>query len=164
LRLFRKRSVAHATDSASTLSLPRVRMGLLTKLNLLTIGLIFLTAIGTTGFYVWQQWRDETADLRQRGASALAMLTELSEFGLYNNNRAYLEAILASLSTEGDIAYAAIVFRRHHPVLIIVGEGALEVFDSIVGEQLVVKLAYCAPKLTRHVECIVSDLVCHRRN
>jgi len=112
LRLFRKRSVAHATDSASTLSLPRVRMGLLTKLNLLTIGLIFLTAIGTTGFYVWQQWRDETADLRQRGASALAMLTELSEFGLYNNNRAYLEAILASLSTEGDIAYAAVVDRK----------------------------------------------------
>jgi hypothetical protein len=112
LRLFRKRSVAHATDSASALSLPRVRMGLLTKLNLLTIGLIFLTAIGTTGFYVWQQWRDETADLRQRGASALAMLTELSEFGLYNNNRAYLEAILASLSTEGDIAYAAVVDRK----------------------------------------------------
>ena len=72
-------------------------MGLLTKLNLLTIGLIFLTAIATTGFYVWQQWRDETTDLRQRGAAALAMLAELSEFGLYTNNRAYLEAILESL-------------------------------------------------------------------
>ena len=56
-------------------------MGLLTKLNLLTIGLIFLTAIATTGYYVWQQWRDETSDLRQRGATALAMLAELSEFG-----------------------------------------------------------------------------------
>jgi hypothetical protein len=90
MRLFRKRSVAPATDSASALSLPRVRMGLLTKLNLLTIGLIFLTAIGTTGFYVWQQWRDETADLRQRGTTVLAMLSELSEFGLYTGNRAYL--------------------------------------------------------------------------
>src|SRR3982751_1788154 len=83
-----------AGDSASSLSLPRVRMGLLTKLNLLTVSLIFLTAAATTGFYVWQQWRDETADLRQRGASALIMLSELSEFGLYTGNRAYLEAIL----------------------------------------------------------------------
>ena len=116
MKLFRKRSVTHATDSASALSLPRVRMGLLTKVNLLTIGLIFLTAIGTTGFYVWQQWRDETADLRQRGASALAMLSELSEFGLYTGNRAYLEAILASLPTGGDIAYAAIVDRKGETV------------------------------------------------
>ena len=37
------------------------------------------------------------------------MLSELSEFGLYTNNRAYLEAILESLSAEGDIAYAVIV-------------------------------------------------------
>jgi diguanylate cyclase (GGDEF)-like protein len=118
MKLFRKRSVAPATDTASALSLPRVRMGLLTKLNLLTIGLIFLTAIGTTGFYVWQQWRDETADLRQRGATALAMLSELSEFGLYTNNRAYLEEVLASLATEGDIAYAAIVDRKGEAVAV----------------------------------------------
>ena len=112
MRLFRRRSTPLATDSTASLSLPRVRMGLLTKLNLLTIGLIFLTAIATTGYYVWQQWRDETADLRQRGATALAMLAELSEFGLYTGNRAYLEAILESLSGEGDIAYAVIVDHK----------------------------------------------------
>ena len=112
MKLFRRHLTPLATDSASSLSLPPVRMGLLTKLNLLTIGLIFLTAIATTGFYLWQQWRDENNDLRQRGATALAMLAELSEFGLYTNNRAYLEAILESLSTEGDIAYAVIVDRK----------------------------------------------------
>jgi diguanylate cyclase (GGDEF)-like protein len=118
MMLFRRRSVARATESASALSLPRVRMGFLTKLNLLTIGLIFLTAAGTTGFYVWQQWRDETADLRQRGASALLMLSELSEFGLYTGNRAYLEAILSSLPAEGDIAYAAVVDRSGETVAV----------------------------------------------
>ena len=40
------------------------------------------------------------------------MLAELSEFGLYTDNRAYLEAILESLSAEGDIAYAVIVDRK----------------------------------------------------
>jgi diguanylate cyclase (GGDEF)-like protein len=112
MKVFRRRATPHATDSTASLNVPRVRMGLLTKLNLLTIGLIFLTAIATTGYYVWQQWRDETADLRQRGATALAMLAELSEFGLYTNNRAYLDAILESLSAQGDIAYAVIVDRK----------------------------------------------------
>ncbi len=112
MRLFRRHLTPLATDSASSLNLPPVRMGLLSKLNLLTIGLIFLTAIATTGFYVWQQWRDENSDLRQRGATVLSMLAELSEFGLYSNNRAYLEAILESLSAEGDIAYAVIIDRN----------------------------------------------------
>jgi len=118
MSLFRKRSLPQASEPGSALSLPPVRMGLLTKLNLLTVALIFLTAAGTTGFYVWQQWRDETADLRQRGASALVMLSELSEFGLYTANRAYLEAVLASLPAEGDIAYAAIVDRKGDTVAV----------------------------------------------
>ena len=112
MRLFRRRPARQPADTASAFNLPRVRMGLQTKLNLLTIGLIFLTAIATTGFYVWQQWRDETTDLRQRSASALMMLAELSEFGLYTGNRTYLQAILENLSAEGDIAYAVIVDRQ----------------------------------------------------
>ena len=84
-------------------------MGLLTKLNLLTIGLVFLTAFATTGFYFGQQWRDENNELRQHGSTALKMLAELTEFGLTTNNGAYLDAILGSLSADGDIAYAVVV-------------------------------------------------------
>ena len=76
MKLFRRRAAPLASEATTSLTLPRVRMGLLTKLNLLTIGLIFLTAIATTGYYEWQQWRDETNDLRRRGANALAMLAE----------------------------------------------------------------------------------------
>jgi len=116
MKLFRRHLAPLATDTTSSLNLPRVRMGLLSKLNLLTIGLIFVTAIATTGFYLGQQWRDETAELRRRGATALAMLAELSEFGLYTGNRAYLDAVLDSLSADGDIAYAAIVDARREPI------------------------------------------------
>ena len=108
MRLFRKQRTPSAPDTASALSLPPVRMGLLTKFNLLTIGLIFLTAAAITGFYVWDQWRDEKSDLRQRTATSLVMLTEMSEFGLRTNNRAYLEAVLEGLAAEGDVAYAVI--------------------------------------------------------
>ena len=67
-----------------------------------------VTAIATTGFYVWQQWSDETSDMRRRSSTVLMMLAELSEFGLYTDNRSYLQAILEGLSAEGDMAYAVI--------------------------------------------------------
>ena len=118
MKLFRRHLAPLAADSASSFNLPRVRMGLLTKLNLLTIGLVFLTAFATTGFYLWQQWRDDNNDLRRRGSTALTMLAELAEFGLNTNNRAYLEAILESLSTEGDIAYAVVVDAKRETIAV----------------------------------------------
>ena len=62
-----------ATDSISPLNLPPVQMGLLTKLNLLTVGLIFLTAIATTGLYVWKEWRGSEAELRAQGSTLVNM-------------------------------------------------------------------------------------------
>jgi diguanylate cyclase (GGDEF)-like protein len=109
MKLFREHLSPLAGDSVSSLNLPRVRMGLLTKLNLLTIGLIFLTAISTAGYYLWQQWRDENLELHRRGSATLAMLAELAEYGLYTNNRAHVDAILDSLSTNSDIAYAVVI-------------------------------------------------------
>ncbi len=109
MKLFRRHLSPLASDSVSSLNLPRVRMGLLTKLNLLTIGLIFLTTIATAGYYLWQQWRDENLELRRRGSATLAMLAELAEYGLYTNNRAHVDAILDSLSADSDIAYAVVI-------------------------------------------------------
>jgi len=109
MKLFRGHLSPLASDSVSSLNLPRVRMGLLTKLNLLTVGLIFLTAISTAGYYLWQQWRDENLELHRRGSAALAMLAELAEYGLYTNNHAHVDAILDSLAANSDIAYAVVI-------------------------------------------------------
>ncbi len=116
MKLFRRHLTPLATDSVSSLNLPPVRMGLLTKLNLLTIGLIFVTAIATTGFYLWQQWRDENTELHRRGAATLAMLSELAEIGLATNNRAHVEAILDTLSADSDVAYAVVLDAKREPV------------------------------------------------
>ncbi len=118
MRLFGRQRTPPATDGVSALSLPPVRMGLLSKFNLLTIGLIFLTAAAITGFYIWDQWRDEKSDLRLRSATSLAMLAEMSEFGLRTNNRAYLDAILEGLAAEGDVAYAVIADAKGEPVAV----------------------------------------------
>ncbi len=105
-----------ATDSTSPLNLPPLKMGLLTKLNLLTVGLIFLTAIATTGFYLWQQWRDEGIELRARGSTVLAVLTEVSGRALDAGDRAHLDAVLDSLTFGGDVAYVAVLDAQRNPV------------------------------------------------
>jgi diguanylate cyclase (GGDEF)-like protein len=118
MKLFGRQFSPLASDSVSALNLPPVRMRLLTKLNLLTIGLIFVTAIATTGYYLWQQWRDETGELNRRGAATLAMLAELAEFGLYTNNRPHVDAILDTLSADSDVAYAVVLDARREPIAV----------------------------------------------
>ncbi len=116
MKLFGWHLTLFATDSVSSLNLPRVRMGLLTKLNLLTIGLLFVTAIATSGFYLWQQWRDENNELHRRAAATLAMLSELAEFGLATNNRAHVDAILDTLSADSDVAYVVVLDAKREPI------------------------------------------------
>jgi sensor histidine kinase regulating citrate/malate metabolism len=116
MNLFARDSSPLAADSSAALSLPRVRMGLLTKLNLLTIGLLFVTTIATTGFYLWQQWRDENTELHRRGTATLAMLAELAEFGLATGNRAHVDAILDTLSANADIAYVVVLDAKREPI------------------------------------------------
>ncbi|MEO6566927.1 MAG: diguanylate cyclase, partial [Casimicrobiaceae bacterium] len=97
-----------AGDSITTLDLPPVKMGLLTKLNLLTIGLIFLTAVAITTFHFSQQWRDEEQQLRLQGTSLLGVMAELAEYALYTGNKQSLEQLLDSLASDPDVAYVAV--------------------------------------------------------
>src|SRR5258708_27359493 len=85
-----------AAETISPLNLPPVRMGLLTKLNLLTVGLIFLTAIATTGLYLWKEWRLNEAELRAQGSTLVGIVAEASEHGLVTNDRPSLAGILDS--------------------------------------------------------------------
>jgi len=97
-----------AADTVTTLNLPPVRMGLLTKLNLLTVGLIALTAVAVTAFFAWQEWRDVQQQIRAQGRVVLTMLSDLSAPGLAAQDKAQIERTLSSLASDGDIAYVAV--------------------------------------------------------
>jgi len=116
MRRFRHRFAPLAPDTVTPLNLPTVRMGLHTKLNLLVVGLIFLTAIATTGYYLWQQYRVEENQLRLQGATVVQMLAQLAEHGLDTNDPLYMAAILDSLAAEGDIAYVTVLDANRRPV------------------------------------------------
>ncbi|MEO8344404.1 MAG: EAL domain-containing protein [Betaproteobacteria bacterium] len=101
-----------AGDTVSTLDLPPVRMGLLTKLNLLTVGLIFLTAVAVSMFHFMQQWRDGEQQLRSQGTALLGIVADLAENGLYTADRSSLEQMLESISNDPDVAYATVFDAR----------------------------------------------------
>ena len=97
-----------ASDTTSPLNLPPVRMSLLLKLNLLTVGIIFLTALAITGYYAWQQWRDEESELRTRGFPMLLMLADVVGRPVRDGDRPAIEAALARLAGEADLGYVVI--------------------------------------------------------
>ncbi|MEO5699236.1 MAG: EAL domain-containing protein [Casimicrobiaceae bacterium] len=115
-RRFRLHLSPLAGETHTPTTLPPVRMGLLTKLNVLTVGLIFITAVSTTGFYLWQQWRDSEQELRSEGLTVIGMLAELSEYGLVTGDRAYVAGILDSLERGGAIAFAAVLDDQGRPL------------------------------------------------
>jgi diguanylate cyclase (GGDEF)-like protein len=97
-----------ASDSLATLNLPPVRVGLLTKVNLLTVGVIVLTAAATSSFYLARLWTTEDADVRARATTIVTMLAAISERGFYPANDTHTERILDSLATDVDLAYVGV--------------------------------------------------------
>lgn len=117
-RAWRKHLSPLAGDTASMLDLPPVKMGLLTKLNLLTIGLIFLTAVATTLFYAQQRWRADETQLKRQGMALAGVMTELAEYALYTSDRDSLEQLLDSIGTDPSVAFVAVLDRRLHALVV----------------------------------------------
>ena len=105
----RQRLLPLGRDSVAPLDLPPVRMGLLAKLNLLTVGLIFLTAVAITAFLFAQHQRSEEAQLRGEGAGLLATLSEVAEYAIYTFDKAYVERVVMALTANPNVAYVEVI-------------------------------------------------------
>ncbi|MEP7083818.1 MAG: HAMP domain-containing protein, partial [Betaproteobacteria bacterium] len=88
------------------MGLTGARLGLRTKLNLLTIVLIVATAAGIAAYLVRQDRRDARAKLEGEGVAILSLLSEASELPIATANRAQLTQVLDSLSLNRNVAYA----------------------------------------------------------
>ena len=104
-------------DTASPLNAPPVRMGLLTKLNVLAIGLIVATAIGVAAFLVNQQLRDERARLRSEGLAVAGMVAEVADEAITSADMSNVASVLDGLSTDRDIVYAAVLDLQQRALL-----------------------------------------------
>ena len=104
-------------DTISPLNAPPVRLGLLTKLNLLAIGLIVATALGVAAFLVDQQLRDERGRLRTQGLAVAAMLAEVADEAITSSDMSNVGSVLDGLASDRDIAYAAVFDLRQRPLI-----------------------------------------------
>ena len=87
------------------------RWGLGTKLNLLTIALIIVTAAGIAAYLVRQELKEARATLENEGVAVLSLLSEAGEVPIFTGNREQLLKVLETLSLHRDIAYA-VAFDR----------------------------------------------------
>ena len=104
-------------DTVSPLNAPPVHMGLLTKFNLLAIGLIVATALGVAAFLIGQQIRDEESRLRTQGLALASMLAEVADEAMSSGDMSNVASVLDGLVSDRDIAYAAVLDAQQRPVL-----------------------------------------------
>jgi len=152
-RRLRRHLAPLAGDTLSTLDLPPVRVSLLTKFNVLTVGLLFLAAAAITAVVFWRQWSDEERQIRVHGETIALMLADLSEHGLRARDPGNLAHILDSLPADTDIAYVCVLDADRSPV----AERYLSAgFDATNVPVLAVEERPLAGKGPRHVERRVS--------
>ncbi|MEO6750089.1 MAG: EAL domain-containing protein [Casimicrobiaceae bacterium] len=116
LRRFRRHLAPLSSETISPINLPAVRLGLFTKLQLLTVSLIFLTAATISGYHVWKQSREEAQQLRTQGSIVAVMLSDLAEYDVYTRNKDQLSNLLDSLGDQGDIAFVSVVDAAGRPL------------------------------------------------
>ena len=104
-------------DTVSPLNAPPVHMGLLTKLNLLAIGLIVATALGVAAFLIGQQIRDEESRLRTQGLAMAAMLAEVADEAISSSDMSNVASVLDGLVSDRDIAYVAVLDAQQRPLI-----------------------------------------------
>ena len=104
-------------DTVSPLNAPPVHMGLLTKFNLLAIGLIVATALGVAAFLIGQQIRDEESRLRTQGLAMASMLAEVADEAISSGDLSNVASVLDGLVSDRDIAYVAVLDAQQRPLL-----------------------------------------------
>ncbi len=93
------------------------RVGLTTKFNLLTIGLVLLTAVGIGAFVVRREITTSHDELIRRGLTTAAMVAQTSEYAVYTENKEALRRIIDGLQADKDITYVAILGKRKQILL-----------------------------------------------
>ncbi len=109
LRRLRRHGVPLAGDTVAPVSLPPVRLGLLTKFQAVTAGLVFLTAVAITGYTLWREWTSGEDELRAQAATLATMLAEIVDEPLAEGDRSSIGELLATLNPGANVGYLAVL-------------------------------------------------------
>jgi len=91
---------------------PPVRLGLLTKLNLLAIGSVVVTAVGIATLLILQQHNDEHARLANAGSAVAETFAERAGPAIDTQDSGALAQLAQALAVDRDVAYIAVLDAR----------------------------------------------------
>src|SRR5258708_16783859 len=119
--------------TVAPLKVQPVRIGLLTKLNTLAIGLIVATAIGILALLVAQQAQDEQARLKSNATTIVAMVAERSAAAVAEHATESLARMAQTRANDHDIAYVAVLDAQGSPLLTRTFNGAALLPGMLAG-------------------------------
>src|SRR5690348_12776131 len=85
------------------------RVGLRTRIQLLTLGAVLVTTCGLLGFGVATTRRQSRRRLIEKGQVLAAIVARNSEYGVYTRNVADLRTVVAGLRADSEVAYVRFV-------------------------------------------------------
>jgi signal transduction histidine kinase len=117
----------------------KLRLNLVTKINLLAIALILLTSSGIAAFAVWGGNRQMTAALKAHYDSLAFMFADSCEYGIYTQDADYLERTLRSVSADENLARVVVYDEQFKPLVdkgLKPVHGALDLSDALTRRRI----------------------------
>jgi len=93
------------------------RFGLATKFNVLVVGVVLATTLGTGALTLQKQVSESYAQLLSDGAAISATVAENSEYAFYTANHEALQQIAAGLEAYPSVAYVRFLNARYEVLL-----------------------------------------------
>src|SRR5690348_12148339 len=93
------------------------RLGLRSRIQLLTLSAVLLTTCGLLGFGIATVTRESRARLIDKGRVLASIVARNAEFGVYTRNAADLATVVASLRAGSEVAYVRFVDRAGATIL-----------------------------------------------
>jgi len=91
---------------------PTGRNSIATKFNMLTIGMILATSVVICSFIIADEIEHSTKRLHAHGRTMIEMLADNSEYGIYTEDKAFLENLVKGTLDDADISYIRILNRQ----------------------------------------------------
>lgn len=96
----------------------KLRLNLISKINLLGIALILMTSSGIAAFAVWGENKHMAASMRTQYELMSFMIADNCEYGIYTQDIGFLERTLRSLSADGNLARIAVFDDKFKPLIV----------------------------------------------
>jgi signal transduction histidine kinase len=96
---------------------PKMRLTLMSRINLLAVLLILFTSSGIAAYAVWAENTHMAAAMKAHYESLSIMIADNCEFGIYTQDVSYLRRVLRSVSADENLARIVVYDEKFHPLI-----------------------------------------------